>query len=240
MKMEIELAPSPDFLKESRFQLFQDDATEWLKTIPPNSIDCIITDPAYESLEKHRNIGTTTRLKDWFPVFANDRYEDLFTQFYRVLKNNSHCYVFCDQETMFTIKPIAEACGFKFWKPIVWDKQSIGIGYHYRSQYEFILFFEKGKRQLKSFSIADVIQCKRVAKKYPTEKPCKISEILINQSTSPGEIVLDCFMGSASTGISAIENDRRFVGCDISPRSIEIATRRFSEFIYPFQPKLWA
>ncbi|MFP9068722.1 DNA methyltransferase, partial [Enterococcus faecalis] len=69
------------------------------------------------------------------------------------MKKNSHFYLFCDQETMFVIKPIAESMGFKFWKPIVWDKVSIGMGYHYRARYEFIPFFEKGKRKLNNLSI---------------------------------------------------------------------------------------
>lgn len=225
---------APDLLGESRFQLFQSDAIEWLRTIPNASIDCVITDPAYESLEKHRARGTTPRLVDWFPIFRNDRYHDLFTEFYRILKNNTHCYIYCDQETMFVIKPIAEACGFRFWKAIIWDKVSIGMGYHYRSQYEMILFFEKGKRKLNNRSDADIIRCKRILKGYPTEKPPAVSEVLIKQSTNPGEIVLDCFMGSASTGTAAIECDRKFLGCDISSRSIELATDRFAQTALSF------
>ncbi|MBF4437561.1 site-specific DNA-methyltransferase, partial [Vibrio anguillarum] len=43
--------------------LFQDDAVTWLSTLDAASVDLLITDPPYESLEKHRKIGTTTRLK---------------------------------------------------------------------------------------------------------------------------------------------------------------------------------
>ena len=39
------------------------DAIEWLRTLPSASVDLIVTDPPYESLEKHRAVGTTTRLK---------------------------------------------------------------------------------------------------------------------------------------------------------------------------------
>ncbi|MCV5901774.1 site-specific DNA-methyltransferase, partial [Escherichia coli] len=82
----------------------------------------------------------------WFEIFPNARFEELLREVYRVLKKNAHFYLFCDQETMFVIKPIAEKVGFRFWKPIIWDKVSIGMGYHYRARYEYILFFEKGKR----------------------------------------------------------------------------------------------
>ena len=78
-----------------------------------------------------------------------------FAEIYRVLRRDSHFYLFCDQETMFVAKPIAEAAGFKFWKPLVWDKCSLGMGYHYRARYEFVLFFEKGKRKLRNLGIPD-------------------------------------------------------------------------------------
>src|SRR5688572_6920182 len=123
------------------------DAVAFLQKLPDASVDLIVTDPAYESLEKRRAIGTTTRLKhsksssnDWFTIFPNARFPELFREAYRVLKKNTHLYLFCDAETMFVAKPIAEEAGFKFWKPIVWDKCAIGMGYHYRSRYEMILF----------------------------------------------------------------------------------------------------
>ncbi len=111
--------PSP------RYHLSQGDAVEWLRLIPTSSLDLVITDPPYESLEKHCAVGTTTRLKkskassnEWFEVFPNSRFGDLFAELYRVLKKNRHLYLFCDQETMFVAKPVAEAVGFKFWKPL--------------------------------------------------------------------------------------------------------------------------
>ena len=62
------------------FQLHQQDAVDWLRSLPDASVDLIVTDPPYESLEKHRRIGTTTRLKNskassnvWFQIFPNDR-----------------------------------------------------------------------------------------------------------------------------------------------------------------------
>ena len=122
---------------QMNFRLSQYDAISWLKSIESESVDLVVTDPPYESLEKHRKIGTTTRLKQsksssnvWFEILPNERLEALMSELYRVLKKNTHCYIFCDQETMFYLKPIGEKVGFKFWKPIVWDKQRIGMGYH--------------------------------------------------------------------------------------------------------------
>lgn len=211
------------------------DAVAFLDALPAASVDLIVTDPPYESLEKYRAIGTTTRLKrsksssnDWFSVFPNARFPELLRACHRVLRRNAHLYLFTDQETMFVAKPIAEAAGFKFWKPLVWDKRVIGMGYHYRSRYEFVLFFEKGKRKLNDLAQPDVIEAKRVHGGYPGEKPVRVAEILIEQSTSPGELVVDPFCGSASVGVAALGKGRRFAGCDILPEAAELARRRLA------------
>jgi site-specific DNA-methyltransferase (adenine-specific) len=219
------------------FDLSVRDAVDWLRAQPAESIDLLVTDPAYESLEKHRAVGTTTRLKhskgssnDWFAVFPNARFGDLFSEAFRVLRKNTHLYLYCDAETAFIVKPIAEEAGFKFWKPLVWDKKTIGMGYHYRARYEFILFFEKGKRRLNDLGIADVIAVPRIHRGYPAEKPSAVSEVLIKQSTLPGEIVADPFMGSGSVGIAALATGRRFAGCDLNPEAVRLTADRLRQF----------
>ena len=219
------------------FELFTQDAVGWLRDLPAESVDLLITDPAYESLEKHRAIGTTTRLKhsksssnDWFKIFPNVRFAELFEQVYRVLKRDSHFYLLCDAETMFVAKPEAERAGFKFWKPLVWDKRSIGMGYHYRARYELILFFEKGKRRLNDLGIADIIAVPRIRGGYPAEKPAEVAEVLIGQSSEKGDVVADPFMGSGSVGVAAARLGRRFLGNDLNPEAVVIAAQRLKEF----------
>ena len=217
----------------SSAELHRSDAVTFLRGLADASVDLLVTDPPYESLEKHRRIGTTTRLKhsksssnDWFTIFPNDRFEELFTEVYRVLARNRHFYLFCDQETMFVAKPIAERVGFRFWKPIIWDKVKMGMGYHYRARYECVLFFEKGKRKLNNLGIPDVLSVPRIHRGYPTEKPVELLRILIEQSTTEGELVCDPFMGSGSAGVAAQQAGRRFLGCDISEGSMAVAGER--------------
>jgi site-specific DNA-methyltransferase (adenine-specific) len=217
----------------SNYRLFDRDAVDWLRLFEDESVDLVVTDPPYESLEKHRAIGTTTRLKhsksssnDWFSIFPNARFPELFAEVYRVLAKNSHFYLFCDQETMFVAKPLAEKAGFKFWKPLVWDKARLGMGYHYRSRYEFVLFFEKGKRKLSDLSIPDVLAYPRVHGGYPTEKPSGLSEVFVRQSTEPGALVIDPFMGSGSVGVAALKHGRRFMGTDLARTAVELTESR--------------
>ncbi len=224
-------------MRTSLFQLSTTDAVAWLQGQPPESVDLVITDPAYESLEKHRAVGTTTRLKhskassnNWFNIFPNARFGELFREVHRVLRRNRHFYLFCDPETMFIAKPEAERAGFRFWKPLVWDKRTIGMGYHYRARYELILFFEKGKRRLNDLGVADVISVPRIHGGYPAEKPVAVSEVLVNQSSLPGELVADPFMGSGSVGMAAVTSGRAFIGNDVNPEAVRIAGQRLTAF----------
>jgi site-specific DNA-methyltransferase (adenine-specific) len=181
----------------------------------------------------------------WFAVFPNARFAELFEQVYRVLKRDTHFYLMCDQETAFIAKPIAESAGFKFWKPLVWNKITIGMGYHYRARYEFVMFFEKGKRKLANLGISDILDVPRERGGYPAEKPAALSKILLEQSTELGALVVDPFMGSGSTGVAALELGRRFLGTDIAESSHACARERLvrmggrdGELVPPVTPSL--
>lgn len=235
--------------KSEGLWLSQGDAFEWLRKIPDGEVDLVLTDFPYASLEKHRATGTTTRLSkskassnEWFGVIPNSRLPELCAEYYRVLKPATHCYLFCDDETSDPLRKAAVDAGFYCWKRLVWNKQAMGMGYHYRAQYEFILFLEKGKskwipeegkvfhgtRQLKNRGVADVLSATRIksADAYPTEKPLSILETLVLNSTEEGELVVDPFMGSGVAGEAAISNNRYFWGCDLSPTSIAHTKRR--------------
>lgn len=215
------------------------DAIDWLRTHDDETVDLIATDPAYESLEKHRARGTTTRLKrsaassnEWFPIFPNARFPEFFRECYRVLKKNAHLYVLCDEDTMWVARPLGEAAGFKYWKSLIWVKTAKdgtpnpGMGYHWRNTTERILFFEKGSRPLNHRGPGDVIHAPRVRKGYPTEKPLEVVRPLIENSSALGELVLDPFMGSGSTGEAAVRAGRRFAGCDIKQSAVVLARAR--------------
>ena len=102
----------------------------------------------------------------------------------------------------------------------------IGMGYHYRARYEFVLFFEKGKRRLADLGTADVLPVPRIRGGYPAEKPSELFEILIRQSSGDGDLVVDPFMGSGSVGVAALKLGRRFVGNDISADSLRLSRER--------------
>jgi site-specific DNA-methyltransferase (adenine-specific) len=233
-------------------------ALDGLKDLEDESIDLVVTDPAYDTLEKWREMGTTTRLKDsasssnaWFPTVSPEYLKECFEECYRVLKKNTHLYVMCDEETGDRMKPILKEIGFNLRKSIIWHKVgklkpincpscgtmvceqhspgTPGMGYPYRSQWEMVLLAEKGKRKPpEDKSIRNVLQFPWIKGKgaYPTEKPVELLEVFIRQSSSAGELVLDPFAGSGSTGEAAFKQGREFLGFDVEEKALDYFRQR--------------
>jgi site-specific DNA-methyltransferase (adenine-specific) len=212
------------------------DAFELLRSLAPESIDLVVTDPPYESVQIHRARGTTTRLTtNWFATVPDARLPELLREVYRVLRPDRHFYLFSDEVTADVIKQqqgVGAArlpngarrcsCGFTYWKEIVWAKTTLdgskirgGTGYHYRAACERILFFEKGKRALNDLGIPDVLMAARSGVPGPAVKPGAVVRALVAQSTTAGELVLDPFCGSGVVGVESRALDRRFLLGDI-------------------------
>jgi len=86
--------------------IVQADALRLINHLDLDSIDLTVTDPPYESLERYRAIGTTTRLKqskgstnEWFETINNADLTAFFAKVYRMHKDNTHLYCFSDSET---------------------------------------------------------------------------------------------------------------------------------------------
>lgn len=61
---------------------------------------------------------------------------------------------------------------------------------------------------------------------YPTQKPSELAARIIAASSNPGDIVLDCFLGSGTTAVSAQKLGRRWIGCDINKGAIQTTAKR--------------
>ena len=61
---------------------------------------------------------------------------------------------------------------------------------------------------------------------HPTQKPIAVMEWVILQTVNPGDTILDPYMGSGTTGVAAVRNDRKFIGIEIDPKYFDIACKR--------------
>jgi site-specific DNA-methyltransferase (adenine-specific) len=117
--------------------IIEGDSLNLIQELPAGLVDLTITDPPYESINRHRAIGTTTRLKaKWYESIPNACYDKLLADIYALNKKDSHFYMFCDWETeqiiasgwnpglkehVFDIPPVASS-GFAIWPTLTWIK----------------------------------------------------------------------------------------------------------------------
>lgn len=229
------------------------ECIEQLKYIEDESIDLIVTDPPYK-VTSRGNAGNSGGMlqkdinkKGQVFIYNNIDCLEYAPEFYRILKDGSHCYVMTnhtnlihmlntftdlrtDEEKNKGIKPY----GFHFIKSLIWDKRNKIMGQYYMSQFEYILFFRKGRGvKINNCGTSDILSIPNVKTKYvdgsnlhDTEKPVALMNILIANSSKENDTVLDPFMGIGSTGIACKTLGRKFIGIEIDNHYYEIAKQR--------------
>ena len=240
----------------NNFQLHHGDCLNIMKNIPNESIDLIATDPPYPTTARG-NAGNSGGMlqKDINKkgqVFTHNNIDcsEYAPEFYRVLKDGSHCYVmtnhinlikmlntFIDVRTDEQKKQGIKPYGFHFIKSLVWDKGNKIMGQYYMSQFEYILFFRKGKGvKINNCGTSDILSIPNKKTKgddgkniHDTEKPSELMKILIENSSKSNNTVLDPFMGVGSTGIACVNSNRKFVGIELDEQYFKIAKERINE-----------
>lgn len=219
------------------------DCLEGLKLIPDNSIDLIVTDPPYK-ITARGNAGNSggmmqKKLSMKGKIFQHNDIEpeQYIPEFYRILKDKSHCYIMTNHVNLQKMLNVATECGFKFIKSLIWNKGNKIMGQYYMSQFEYILFFRKGGGKKINFcGTSDILSIPNKKTKdekgqnlHDTEKPVELMRVLIENSSQDNEIILDPFMGIGTTVIACINTNRNFIGFEIDKQYYEIANKRIEE-----------
>ncbi|MBI3909603.1 MAG: site-specific DNA-methyltransferase [Armatimonadetes bacterium] len=219
----------------------QADCIDFLRSLPEESVDIIVTDPAYSGMNQHLQFGhgrivghyQTDKNGKWFEEFHDDpdNYRVFLRECHRVLQNHRHVYIMFDSFSLLTLGPIVREV-FDVKNIIIWDKVNLGMGHYFRRRHEHIIFATKGKRKLLTRDLPDVWRIKRLHRApYPTQKPVELFEAMLAGSVEPGFIVCDPFVGSGSSAIAAFRQCCSFVGADVSERAVRMARTRCERFL---------
>lgn len=217
-------------------KIINGDCLEVMKQIPDKSIDLVLTDPPYgmdyvSSWRKHRFAKIELdKNVDWF--------EEFITEAYRVLKDDTHIYVFCNDFAISDFRALMDKVGFTPKRTLVWVKNNHTSGDlegDYGNKTEFILYAQKGRKELTGKRDTNVLKFDRVSiLKHPTEKPLQLCQYLIQKSSNIGDIVFDPFAGSGTTTRAAMDLHRSFIGIEISPEYCKIAEDRLRQQVLNF------
>lgn len=202
-------------------KILQGDCLEVMKSLADESVDLVLTDPPY-GMDYQSSWRTATKQFEkiqgdidtaWFVPFAQE--------IYRVLKNDRHAYIFCNDYAISTFRDELEKIGFTNKRTLVWVKNNHTSGDlegDYGNKTEFILYVQKGRRLLNGRRETNVLEYDRVAcDLHPTQKPVDLCEFLIDKSTQEGETVLDPFCGSGSVLEASKGLKRGYIGVELNP-----------------------
>lgn len=224
-------------------KLYNQDCMEILKGLPDNSIDLICTDIPYE-LEKHGGTKSAlatrcARMRDSVEFMANGiDYESVFSEYLRVCKI-PNMIIFCSNLQIGKIVSFFNAREVKT-DVLVWEKSNPAplCNGKYVSDLEYIIYVHsKGAHFNNNATFEEKHKCKHYPimtgeKLHPTQKPLDLMKELINVHSFEGDVVLDTYMGSGTTGCACKELKRDFIGCEIDSNFFELAKKRIESQVY--------
>ena len=213
-----------------------------MKDIPDGSVDLVLTDPPYmiatvgAGIYKQADkqyVKELDGIKDGFD-------EKVLDEICRVMKK-INVYYFCSQNQIIPLIDYFVKKKNCNWNILSWHKSNPvpACGNKYLTDTEFVLFFrEKGVKIYGEYKtkftyyVTPLNQKDKRQYEHPTIKPVKILQNLIVNSTLENSVVLDCFMGSGSTGVACVNTNRRFIGIELDDKYFEIAKQRIDAAIY--------
>ena len=230
--------------------LLHGDCLSKFSLIPADSIDLILTDPPYNlgifMKNRETNLGALREnhfvASDWDNL-SQGKWEESMHGFFResarVLKNRGSIIVFMSIIKVETVISIAEKYGFYYKTTGIWHKKNPmprNMNLHFINSTESWLYFVHGAKtgtfNNDGKAVHDYIETSTIGlaeKKYgkhPTQKPEKLMDFFVQLLSNEGDLILDPFMGSGSTGVSALKNNRRFCGIELNDKYFELAEKR--------------
>lgn len=219
------------------------DCLEGLAEIPDKSVDLVVTDPPYFLSMGHAGFKDNTKAKS--DMMASNRafgdlaiakpfYQKLFQEYRRVLKDDGSFYFFTDWRGYAFYFPIINA-ELPVRNLIVWDKKS-GPGSYYSFSHELVIFgtaapkllHKGGTNVWRMPAFSSGAKSTNGEKVHPTQKTVEIISKMIEDSTDPGAVVLDTFMGSGTTAVACIRTGRNFIGFELDEKYHAIAMNRIA------------
>jgi len=229
----------------ARYKIKNDNCLNVFAKLPNESIDLLVTDPPYPVTSRGSAGNSGGMLQKDInrkgQVFKHNaiNVSEYAPEFYRVLKDGSHCYVMTNHVNLIEMLNAFTSIGFHFIKSLIWNKGNKIMGQYYMSQFEYILFFRKGRGvKINNCGTADILDIPNKKTKdengnnlHDTEKPTELIEILILNSSKENDLVFDPFMGIGSTGKASIKNNRRFLGVELDEHYFKIAEKELEKVV---------
>lgn len=238
--------------------LFEGNCFDILPHLPDNSIDMIFADPPYflsnGGITCHAGRMVSVNKGVW-DISQGKEHNYLFTlrwlrECQRILTPNGTIWVSGTSHIIYTVGYVMQDLGYKILNDIVWFKvnppPNLSCRYFTHST-EIVLWAAKNKnsRHYFNYSLMKKMNNNRqmlslwaikapgpeekIHGKHPTQKPIALLDRIILASTKPGDVVLDPFNGSGTTGIVAYKEGRQYIGIELEKDYLDLSIKRLKD-----------
>lgn len=194
------------------------DCWDVMRQMPDNAVDLILTDPPYglgidgQKLDIRKNPKHSRKqhlYRGWDDAVPPVGY------FEEMLRVSKHAIIFGANYFHSKVPD-----GFKGW--IIWDKGQRGLS---MSDCEIAWSNFNCPTRIFTYNRCELLKDGTV---HPTQKPLALFAELIREYSKPGDIIFDPFIGSGTTGVAAIANNRKFIGVERDPVYAAAAAKRIN------------
>ena len=220
----------------------QCDFKAFLRNMPKNSVDLVLTDPPYTISRKTgfkdvkngvKRFAVNMEFGEWDKVQID--LDALASGAYYALRKGGTAIVWYDIWKITPLQEALEKAGFTMFRLIVWQKTNpvplnSKVNYLSNSREIAVLAVKGGKPVFHGTYNNGVydypIPRHNGNRIHPTQKPIDLFADLICQHSNIGDLVIDPFLGSGTTAIAALRERREFKGCDIDAKYTMAAKKR--------------
>jgi len=244
--------PTPYYDRDG-ITLYHGDSREILPMLDDASVDMVFTDPPYGHNNNNGDLisrweealgkGDYVAERDNRPIAndgpeANELVQWMFGEARRLLVPGGCCCCCCggggpDPQFARWSLWMDAAIGFK--QMVVWDKGGLGMGWHYRRNYEVVLVGEKPGAACKWYggnNTPNIIRENGIKPKsweHPTPKPLNLVSTFLQLHSEPGDLILEPFSGGGTTLLAARNMGRRAIGIEIEEKYCKMAVERLAQ-----------
>lgn len=238
-----------------RYKLIHGDCLQVMQSLPGGTVDMVFADPPYHlsngGFTCRSGQWVSVNKGEWDRsqgLSADHAFHTAWlAECQRLLKPDGTLWVTGTYHAIYSIGYALQTLGYRVLNEICWYKPNASPNLsrryftashetliwaarddaaHHWFDYTAMVVENRGQQMPSVWNMPSTPACEKTCGRHPTQKPLSLLRRVIAASTQSGQLVLDPFCGSGTTGVAALQLGRRFVGIDISGEYLQIALRR--------------